>query len=217
MNGNLALQSEDEIMLACTITRDVQDFDLLIEDMETELGEAWGDIELKDALIFLDQDNSKHLEFIALVIDKFDVDNVAYLCDVIRAAAARNLDVILIADDVSPIVLHQLLQLGAKEFVPYPLPEGALHEAINRLRNTLVDADIAPTPAQEETSHLSKSGTKDAVIFATQSLAGGTGATTLAVNLAWELTQINKTKKRKNGTGTAPKVMWFLNSYLTPK
>jgi pilus assembly protein CpaE len=27
-----------------------------------------------------------------------------------------------------------MLRLGADDFVPYPLPEGALHEAIERLR-----------------------------------------------------------------------------------
>ncbi len=40
----------------------------------------------------------------------------------------------MIAEEVSPIVLHKLLKLGAEEFVPYPLPDGALHDAIERMR-----------------------------------------------------------------------------------
>ena len=45
MSGSAAvLQPEPAPIVACTISRDVQEFDLLIEDMETELGEAWGDL-----------------------------------------------------------------------------------------------------------------------------------------------------------------------------
>ena len=36
-------QSEPTPIVACTVSRDVQNFDLLIEDMEAALGENWGD------------------------------------------------------------------------------------------------------------------------------------------------------------------------------
>ena len=36
------------------------------------------------------------------------------------------------------------LRLGADDFVPYPLPEGALHDAIERIRAT---PEPAPAPA----------------------------------------------------------------------
>ena len=41
-------------ILACTVSRDVQDFELLIDEMEAEFGEAWGDLLLHEALAFLD-------------------------------------------------------------------------------------------------------------------------------------------------------------------
>jgi len=37
-------QPQTAPIVACTISRDVQNFDLLIEDMETVLGESWGDL-----------------------------------------------------------------------------------------------------------------------------------------------------------------------------
>ena len=37
-------QPDPSPIVACTISRDVRNFDLLIEDMETALGEAWGDL-----------------------------------------------------------------------------------------------------------------------------------------------------------------------------
>ena len=47
------LQPDPAPILACTISRDVQNFDMLIDDMEQELGENWGDLGFDDALIFL--------------------------------------------------------------------------------------------------------------------------------------------------------------------
>jgi hypothetical protein len=35
-------QPEPQPITACTISRDVQNFDLLIEDMEAVMGERWG-------------------------------------------------------------------------------------------------------------------------------------------------------------------------------
>ena len=52
MSGSVALQTDPEPIVACTISRDVQNFDLLIEDMEAELGEAWGDLTMEDAITF---------------------------------------------------------------------------------------------------------------------------------------------------------------------
>jgi len=39
--SNAVLKSEPQAIVACTISRDVQIFDLLIEDMEAALGENW--------------------------------------------------------------------------------------------------------------------------------------------------------------------------------
>jgi len=42
-------------IVACTVSRDVQNFDLLIEDMESALGEAWGDLGFSESLAFFSQ------------------------------------------------------------------------------------------------------------------------------------------------------------------
>ena len=91
---------------------------------------------------------------------------------------------ILIAEDVSPAVLHQLLRQGADEFVPYPLPEGELEAAMDRIRQRVKQVTTEATP------FVSGNTPGDGVLIAVQGLAGGTGATTLAVNLAWELATI---------------------------
>ena len=194
MASNAALQSEPAPIVACTVSRDVQNFDLLIEDMEAELGEGWGDLSFGDAEAFLEQPDAEALEFIAIAVDEQDEDNLPTIGDLIRAAKEKGIRVILIAEEVSPVALHQLLRLGADDFVPYPLPEGALHEAIDRLRNPVPTLQAVPDEGlQGDAAHALRDGsTHDAVILPVHGLAGGVGASTLAVNLAWELTQISK-------------------------
>ena len=184
MTSTASLQPDPAPIVACTISRDVQDFDLLIEDMEAALGESWGDLGFAEALTFFNQPEANRLEFVALAIDGEDEDNLALMGEVIAAAAAKGIKVILIAQDVTPAALHQLLRQGADEFVPYPLPEGELMAAIKRLRQP-----ATPKPAAEA-SKLSEGG--DGVILAVQGLAGGVGTSTLAVNLAWELATVAK-------------------------
>ncbi|MCO6383121.1 MAG: AAA family ATPase [Vannielia sp.] len=190
MTMSAVLQPEPAPITACTVSRDVQNFDLLIEDMETELGESWGDLGFADASAFLEQDEADELEFFAIALDSEDEASLADITALISKARNRGIKVILIAEDVSPIVLHQLLHSGADDFVPYPLPENALHEAIERLREPepapVQLAPEAPAPT------LAATGDRNGVVLAVHGMAGGTGATTFAVNLAYELATLDK-------------------------
>ena len=163
MSSVANLQPDPAPILACTISRDVQNFDLLIDDMEQELGENWGDLGFEDALIFLNQPEFAQLKFVAIAVDSEDETDLARIGDVIRTAKEKAIKVILIADQVSPIALHQLLRLGADDFVPYPLPEGALHEAIARQpapprRGRTGPCRPCPTSRGWRTSHLQGQG-----------------------------------------------------------
>ncbi|AML50291.1 AAA family ATPase [Falsihalocynthiibacter arcticus] len=191
MTSNAMLQPELAPIVACTISRDVQNFDLLIEDMETELGESWGDLTFQDALAFLGQDEAQGLEFVAIAVDDQDEEDLSLISNLITAAKTSDVKVILIADDVSAIALHKLLRLGADDFIPYPLPENELHEAIERLRQkpSIAAAAVAEVPL---TTTLKATNDHSGVVLPVHGLAGGTGATTFAVNLAWELATIDK-------------------------
>ncbi|MBD3678238.1 MAG: AAA family ATPase [Rhodobacteraceae bacterium] len=186
MNTSPALQGDEAAIKACTISRDVQNFDLLIEDMEAELGENWGDLSFEDAAVFLTQPEGASLEFVAIAIDEGDEPNLGMVGELIKTAAKRKVKVIVIAEEVSPVALHQLLKLGAQEFVPYPLPEGALHDAIGRLRAPVHSFE------QEDGPKTKAMGDKNGIVLAVHGMAGGVGATTLAVNLAWELATMQK-------------------------
>jgi len=191
MSSSVLKQPEPSPIIACTISRDVQNFDLLIEDMETELGENWGDLGFAEALAFLNQPEADSLEFVAIAIDETDEDDLVMLGEIISLASKKDIKVILIAEDVSPAALHQLLRQGADEFVPYPLPENELKSAIARLQKS------ASTAANATPVAIDRSTEGTGVLLAVQGLAGGTGATTLAVNLAWELANVEKANPPK--------------------
>jgi pilus assembly protein CpaE len=168
---------------ACTVSRDVQNFDLLIEDMEAEYGEQWGDLTFQNAMKFLDQPQARGLEVLAIALDDEDQGTMAAVQAIIQRARGLNIEVLLIAEELGPIVLHRLLRLGAADFVPYPLPEGALHDAIARLRQPSPDAIRAGGHGAGPAAMSGRMGQ----VLAVHPLAGGVGATTLAVNLAWEI------------------------------
>lgn len=188
-------QPETSPITACTVSRDVQIFDLLIEDMEAVLGESWGDLGFDETLAFFAQPDAQSLEFIAIAMDSADEDNLVLMGQIITEAKARGIKVILIADDVTPAALHQLLRKGADEFIPYPLPEGELRGAIERLR-------MPSETARPQGGTTLKSGDhKEGALIVVHGLAGGVGATTIAVNLGWELANMGG-----GDTAPAPKV-----------
>jgi pilus assembly protein CpaE len=180
-------EKDSSLIVACTVSRDVQNFDLLIEDMELAMGENWGDLGFSEAIPFFEQPEAKALEFIAMAIDETDEENLSLMGEIITEAKARNIKVILIAEDVTPAALHTLLRQGADAFVPYPLPENELAEVIERVRA----ADRAAASLQAAPK-LSAEHHKEGAVIVVHGLAGGTGATTLAVNLAWELVSAEK-------------------------
>ncbi|MBR2655519.1 MAG: AAA family ATPase [Loktanella sp.] len=190
MSTRPVVQHDPLPIVACTISRDVQLFDLLIEDMETALGAAWGDLGFDDAIAFLSQPESSSLQFVTIAMDAQDEDNLDEVSNIIAAAKAAGVKVILIAEDLSPKSLHKLLREGGDDFVPYPLPENELARAIERVLSA-PDKTSASSPATVAT------GDRSGVVIPVHGLAGGTGATMMAVNLAWELANIDKANPQK--------------------
>ena len=167
-------------IVACTVSRGLDAFEGLIEEMEAALGEGWGDLTLGEAEAYLAQPDADSLEFLAVAVAREDEDDLALVGRIVAAAKARGKAVILVAGDVRPPALHALLKLGAQGFVPYPLPEGELAAAIARLP--------APGASAPQGGPRAKGGDRrSAAVLPVHGLSGGVGATTFAVNLAWEI------------------------------
>lgn len=195
------LQPDPAPIRACTIARDVRCFEGLIADMEAALGETWGDLAFDDALAYLAQPEAAAMEFVAMAVNTADETDLPRIFGILTAARGCGLKVILVADGLGPQALNQLLRLGAEAFLPYPLPPGALQEAILRLSLPAALRTTRPTPepladlrtdSPDPVPGRKARGARGAVLLPVQGMAGGVGATTFAVNLAWELTQTDR-------------------------
>ncbi|MCC5962198.1 MAG: AAA family ATPase [Rhodobacteraceae bacterium] len=175
---------------ACTVSRNVQNFDLLIEDMETIYKEDWGDLTFAEAVAFLDTENAAELELLAIALDDEDEGQFALVRSVIEKASANGVRSLLIAESLSPILLHQLLRAGADDFVPYPLPENALQDAITRLHDQRRQNAAASQPGTTGTG-------RNGNVFCVHALSGGAGGTNFAVNLAWDLSVMADAQDQK--------------------
>jgi pilus assembly protein CpaE len=136
----------------------------------------------------LQQPEASDLQFVTIAMDHDDETNLDQIAGIIRVAKDQQIKVILITEDVSPASLHQLLRDGGDEFIPYPLPEHELARAIERVLTPSEQIAVAP----EHENKLKATGNHNGVVIPIQGMAGGTGATTFAVNLAWELANVSK-------------------------
>ena len=173
---NFRKSAPDRAIRACTISEDISKFDLLIEDMENIMGEAWGDLGISAAKTFMNQSDGLYLEFVAITVDEHIANKSEQLIDLVQTAKARDIKSIIVAKNVNPVLLHRLLKAGADGFVPYPLPQNELSEAVEQ---ALAEPTVQSSAASPM---LSRNG----MVYAVQGMSGGVGASTVAVNLAWE-------------------------------
>lgn len=176
-------------LVACTVTRDVQEFEFLIDEMENEFGESWGDVSFDDALLFLGQNDSDNVEFMVVAVNSADEGDAERISAIVAAGKGKGIKVILLADDIGPIALHRFMRSGADDFLPYPLPDQALQDAIDRLsaQPALPAEPAAPIAMPQAAPVVRAQSDRDGVVLPVHGLAGGVGATTFAVNLAVEM------------------------------
>lgn len=215
MTAAVAKSHDPAPIQACAVSRDLWDFSLLAEDMEAVLGDAWCDLTFEEAGRFLRQARPRSVDYVVLALDSADETDavLAQAASVVSAAKAQGVRVLLVAENLRPASLHGLLRAGADDFVPYPLPEGALREALARLdpapAETAAPAAAIPgfvlpgTGLQMAALSHPVMSQRNAAVIAVHGMAGGVGATTFAVNLAWELA--NPEQKHKQ-VQTPPRV-----------
>ncbi|MEO1613956.1 MAG: hypothetical protein AAFU55_16600 [Pseudomonadota bacterium] len=147
-------------------------------DLGEHLDEAfgvggWTAAALKSASDKVERAASAGAQFLVVGVLEEDVSQMDNATKVIAAAKAQDLRVILLAERLSPSGMHALMRAGADDFAPLPLPVGALSDSAARLR-------FSRATAKPEES-------RNGLVYPVYGVAGGAGATTFAVNLAWEL------------------------------
>ncbi len=179
-------------IVACAVARNLEDFELLIDDLEREFGEAWGGLEFTDVVGILNSPHAKDLHTAVIAINKQDEENLEAIEETVKEAKKIGLKVILVTDDLGPRALHRLIRGGADDFLPYPLPQNAFHETLERLNEAQSQpaqaaGPVSAAPEGAVPPPAPKVGRRQGIIFPVYGLSGGVGASTFAVNLAWEL------------------------------
>ncbi len=171
------LKLMDRKMEAFAVASSPESFELLDGELRGLFGQNWGNVSVSAAGEMLGRGAMAGDEVLIVCVDAQDEQNLEPIDSFVRAAKKANLVVVLIAKDVSPTALHHLLQLGADDFAPYPLPDSALSDIFERLRDK---RNAAPADSERKKS-------RSGVILPVYGAAGGVGASTFAVNLAWEM------------------------------
>ncbi len=183
------LKAKPEEVEVFAIARNHADFPDMTIGLNTVIAGRWAPLELDNGEATIKAGVGPDLEIAIVAVSSDDESNLTPVTKVIQTARDHGLKVLLIAKDLSPAGLHQLLRVGADDFAPYPLPEGALSDAITRLRSSF---EQKPTEAKSNGQR-----NRRGIIMPVYGVAGGVGATTFAVNIAWELSLLSKkTDKR---------------------
>ena len=145
-------------------------FEGLRQELDAEFGEGgWSVATLRALRKALDAEAPS---YVMLAIDPTDLGRLDDMVQLVATARARGAAVILVMQELPPMAMHRLMRAGAEDFLPAPVPQGALRESLAAL----------------EAKHDGGDGqARNGMVYPVYGVAGGVGATTFAVNLAWEI------------------------------
>jgi len=136
---------------------------------------SWASDSYDGARSAIFKDANPGSKIVLLAIDREDADGLGRAESFVSEITSCGAICVLIVADLSTAAVHRLMRAGAADFAPFPLPDGALSQATNRAR------------VLKQTEQSAGGRGPRGVIVPIYHTAGGAGATTLAVNLAWEI------------------------------
>ncbi len=155
------------------------DVDQLSEDLDVEFGEgSWEAVSNADAEARLSSISAATL-FAVFAVSTDVQQSIDGTASLIKEARAAGMTIMLVCGDISSRSTHRLMREGVAEFTPYPDQEGSFPEAVNRLRL-----------ARSSNAGVGFSGgapVRHGRVVTAYGAAGGVGASTFIVNLAWEV------------------------------
>ncbi|GHA50748.1 hypothetical protein GCM10008927_14980 [Amylibacter ulvae] len=127
-------------IIACAIAPNLEAFDQIIDQMQDLFGENWGGLNLEDALPVLNSRHSEQMDHVLIAIDETDDVDIDGIVEIVAAAKSRQLSVTLVTKNLDAVSLQQLMRSDADDFLPYPLPDGALKASFAKADETPVVA-----------------------------------------------------------------------------
>lgn len=180
-------QQEPSVEEALVFADGFTEFDALADELDVEFGvQNWRVVANHDADRAISEANGT-IPFAVFAVSSDLPQSIEGTALLIRQAHDANMSILLVVGDISTRATHRLIREGVAEFLPYPDEEGALSQAIGKLRQERI-AQIAGKTAGGP-DRLGK-------VITSYGSAGGVGASTFVVNLAWELGVAGRKDKR---------------------
>ncbi len=162
----------------------------LVDELNRQFGEdQWLEVSGEDAESVLAIANPED-SFVIITLGSDDEAAIETAAQRIRMARENNLLVLLVVGEISSRTMHRIMREGVAEFAPYPEPKGALVDAIDRLRLARTNGNLPAVTVSGAPRRLGK-------VIAFYGVAGGVGASTMAVNFAWELALATRREGRR--------------------
>lgn len=139
-----------DVVRSCAISQDLEAYPFLIQQMQQQFGENWGGLELDDAISVLNSAHAEHMESMIMAISAKDEQHIDLIIEIVKVAKSKNLCTVLVTRDLSASALHGLMRSGADDFVPYPLPDGALFASLGQQKiasRTVTESEPQVAPA----------------------------------------------------------------------
>ncbi|SFJ03451.1 AAA family ATPase [Albimonas pacifica] len=153
------------------VAENLDAFDGLRRELEAEFPDGgWTAVTLRGLRKALD---AQPPAYVLLAVDATDMGRIDELVQLIALGRGRGSSMVLLVQDLPPMAMHRMMRAGAEDFLPVPLPAGALAESLAALGDGRGDGDSREA--------------RNGLIYPVYGVAGGVGATTFAVNLAWEI------------------------------
>lgn len=153
------------------VAENLDAFDGLRSELEAEFPDGgWAAVTAKGLRKALD---AQPPAYVLMAVDATDLGRLDELVQLVSLGRARGASVVLLVQDLPPMAVHRMMRAGADDFLPVPLPAGALAESLAALGEGRVEGESREA--------------RNGLIYPVYGVAGGVGATTFAVNLAWEI------------------------------
>lgn len=146
--------------------------------------DGWMEATVKRAGAVLGRQGEDAPDLVVVGVDADHAASMEAIGKAIEGLKKSGAFLILVVQDLNAQALHTLMRAGADEFLPYPAPDGALADAVRKVRS---QADAPVAGARKRKGR----------ILPVYHVAGGAGASTFAVNLAWELAQKGRKSQEK--------------------
>ena len=146
----------EDIVKSCAISSNLESYPQLIDEMQALFGDAWGGLDIEDAISVLRSSHAENMESVIIAVGSADEEIIPQIVRIVETAKAGSLRTIVVTRDISATSLHAIMRSGADDFLPFPVPHGGLEKAVFSMGGNQNVQTPAPAPLQMQTAEVAE-------------------------------------------------------------